>query len=154
MHRQLKKSCLKAIHFPHRAGYWLSNASHTERDAENQAARSCWLCTQLNCMTTWLSPRQLPSATHRSGLLAAFGIWREWQNINENKTIEEKNQRFNNFRKKKIKSSSLSTTKWDSKRVRSHYQPNLTQAELQTKHGYVEVPQKSSKPTSQTQERE
>lgn len=57
-------------------------------------------------------------------------------------------------KKNKNKSSSLSTIKWDGKRVRSHYQPNLTQAELQTKQGYVEVPQKSSKPTCETQERE
>lgn len=96
----IRKICLKATHFPHRAGYCLSNTAHTERDAGNQAACSCWLCTQLNCKTTWLSPRQLPSGTHRSGLLAAFGMWREWHNNNENKTIKEKNQRFNKFRKK------------------------------------------------------
>lgn len=107
----MRQHCLKASHFPQGAGYSLTNAAGLQRDAGNQAARSCWPCTRMNCKTPWLSPRRLPRA-HRSQLLAECGIWREWHNNNENKAIENRNQRLYKFWKS-VSSSAFFTTKWE-----------------------------------------
>lgn len=116
----MEEHCLKTIHFPHGAGYSPNNTAQMQRDAGNQAARSCWPCTRMNCKTTWLSPRRLPRA-HRSQLLAECGIWREWHNNNENKTIENRNQRLYKFRKKRQILCFFHNQMRDSDTVSSHY---------------------------------
>lgn len=100
-HRQWKNTACKPLSLPRELGTLLPRLQSCRgMDAGNQAARSCRPRTRMNCKTPWLSPRRPPRA-HRSQLLAECGMWREWHNNNENKTIENRNPRLYTFRKKR-----------------------------------------------------
>lgn len=92
----MKRECLKTTHFPHRAGYSLSNATSICKDAGNQAAYS-WAGSALRWTAT-----QRDSApdsyqvqlTDPSSWQYVEWIWKEWHNNNENKTTEKKKQKI------------------------------------------------------------
>lgn len=135
---------LESICFPHGAGYSFKDTAQMQRDAGNQAARSCWPCTRMNCKTPWLSPRRYQELTDHSSWQS---VGYEGNDITTMKTKQSRTGTKNFTSSKKASAPLLFSQPNDSKRANSHYQLNLTKAELQRKKGQGHLPERSFKPT-------